>query len=501
MSSEKLEYIDLESINIEDEMVKKIPENIARENCLIAIKEQNQCLYIVINENPDLLLKDELKFISNREVKFFRGDKNKIVDAINAYYCKCSVEKAIKIIKTEKKIYNAKNGYEFTNDESLQEAPVVKIINSIINMAISEKASDIHLEPFQRDVLVRFRIDGIISSFTRIPKDIYPLVCTRFKIMASMDISEKRIPQDGKIKYVYENKNYDFRISTLPTILGEKIVIRILYKSEDIKVLDSLGFLKNDVEAIKNMLKNSHGIILITGPTGSGKSTTLYSMLDTLNKNEKNITSIEDPVECIMDNINQVKVNNKVGLSFAQGLKSILRQDPDVIMVGEIRDEETAHIAIRAAITGHLVLSTLHTNSAVESILRLLEMGIPSYFIEDALIGVISQRLVRKICPYCGKSYYASEAEKKYLNLNSDDKLYHGIGCYKCRGTGYKDRTVVYEIVNFKVLKDINVVNKKYIEHIDKYNLNKYITSIKDNCIELIKNGITTYDELIRKNL
>ncbi|NMM61396.1 type II/IV secretion system protein [Clostridium sp. P21] len=500
MENERLENIHLETVSIEDEVVKRVPENIARENCLIAFKENNGCLNIAINKEPDIFLKDELKFISNKELKFFYEDKNIIINAINTYYCKCSMEKAIKTIKTEKEFYNTKNHYQFKNDESLQEAPAVKIINSIINAAISERASDIHLEPFQNDILVRFRIDGIINYFTKIPKDIYSLVCTRLKIMASIDISEKRIPQDGKIKYTYENENYDFRISILPTILGEKIVIRILYKSKDIKVLDSLGFFEKDVAAIRNMIRNSHGIILVTGPTGSGKTTTLYSILNTLNKMENNITSIEDPVECIVDNINQVKVNNKIGFTFAQGLKSILRQDPDVIMIGEIRDEETAHIAIRAAITGHLVLSTLHTNSAIESALRLLDMGIPSYFIEDALVGVIAQRLVRKICPYCRKAYYPSDCERKYLNLDSSVKLYKGTGCYKCRGTGYKGRTVVYEIIDIRDIKDFNIISKKYTQVADNSNLNKYITSMRDNCIELIKKGVTTYDELMRLN-
>ncbi len=501
MENKNLEYINLETIDIEDEIVKKIPENIARANCLIAFKEYDKCLDVAISREPDISLKDELKFISNREINFFCEDKHKIINAINAYYCKCSVDKAIESIETEKELNFTKNSYESTNDENLKEAPIVKIINSIINVAISERASDIHLEPFQKYALVRFRVDGIIKYFKKIPKDIYPAICTRLKVMAYLDISEKRIPQDGKIKHTYENKNYDFRVSILPTVLGEKIVIRILYKSEDIKVLDSLGFFEKDVEAIKTMIRNSHGIILVTGPTGSGKTTTLYSMLNTLNKKEKNITSIEDPVECIIDNINQVKVNNKIGYTFAQGLKSILRQDPDVIMVGEIRDEETAHIAIRAAITGHLVLSTLHTNSALESALRLLDMGVPEYFIEDALVGVIAQRLVRKICPYCKKNYNPSESEKKHLKLSSSENLYKGIGCYKCRGTGYKGRTVVYEIVDIKTLKNSNVINKKYTECINNYNLNKYITPIKDNCIELVKKGITTYEEFIRINL
>ncbi len=501
MEKEYLESVDLENMYIDAQVVKEIPEDMARVNCLMAFKEYDKELNVAINKNPDISLKDELRFITNKDVKFFYEDKDKITNAINTYYCKCSVEKAIETIQIEKKLYSKKDNNEFINDENLQKAPVVKITNSIINAALSKGASDIHLEPFQNNILVRFRIDGIIREFTEIPKSVYLLLCTRLKIMASMDISEKRIPQDGKIKYTYENNSYDFRMSTLPTVFGEKIVIRVLYKSESIKFLDSLGFNKNDIKDIKAMLRNSHGIILVTGPTGSGKTTTLYSMLNTLNKKEKNITSIEDPVECIIENINQVKVNNNIGFNFAKGLKSILRQDPDVIMVGEIRDEETAHIAVRAAVTGHLVLSTLHTNSASESALRLLEMGIPTYFVEDALVGVIAQRLVRKICTHCKQVYSPNENEIKHLKLKLDSKLCKGIGCCKCGGTGYRGRTVVYEIVDIKSLKDNNIINKKYTEDSSNFNLNKYTISIRDNCIELVKRGITTYEEFMRINI
>jgi type IV pilus assembly protein PilB len=313
-----------------------------------------------------------------------------------------------------------------------------------------------------------------------------------------MDIAEKRMPQDGKIKYVKQKLNYDLRVSTLPTIYGEKIVIRILYKDEGIKHLSNLGFLKEDENKIRKMVSKSHGLILAVGPTGSGKSTTLYSILNTIDKCKNNIVSIEDPVEYTIDNINQVNVNSKIGLDFAKGLRSILRQDPDVIMLGEIRDEETARIAIRAAVTGHLVISTLHTNDAFESIVRLKDMGIAEYFIEDALLGVISQRLVRKICPYCRSEYKPSFREIKELDLLSADVLYRGEGCTKCNYTGYKGRTVVYEIVHRDYIEKGCLKNN--ISNIREKARESNMVSLRQNCIGLIKSGITTYEEFLRIN-
>lgn len=497
---ESLEYVDLESLVIDISVVKKIAEEIAMANCLIAFKEYENNLYVAICRNIEMSIEEELKFITGKEIKFLYSSESNIADAINTYYCKHSVDKAIRTIEIENSLYIREQKDEFT-EENLQEFPVIKLTNSIINSAIYKNVSDIHIEPFQNNSLIRFRVDGVIIEFKSISKNIYSLVCARVKVMASMNIAEKRIPQDGKINHIYESKSYDLRVSTLPTINGEKIVIRILYKSNEMKLLDSLGFCEKDAEFIKSMVLNSHGIVLITGPTGSGKTTTLYSMVNTLNRKAKNITSIEDPVEYTLENVNQVNVNNKIGFSFAEGLRSILRQDPDVIMVGEIRDEETAEIAMRAAVTGHLVLSTLHTNDAAEAILRLKDMRVPSYFINDALVGIVAQRLVRKICSYCKEAYYPLEDERKYLKLDLNYKLYKGAGCYKCGNTGYKGRTVVYEIINMKeTKKDIAKVIET-AEELRKYNSKKYIDSIRDNCINLVKKGITTYEELIRINL
>lgn len=495
MFSVELKYIDIEDVVLDTEIVKKIPEEIARDNCLIALKKVNEKFMIVIGKKLNFPLIEQLKFILGSELLFFKSNQKKIYQLINTYYCRQNLDLALKDIKFHKDI--SELTINFTSyGNKFQNSPVVKAINYIIDKAIDERASDLHIEPFQSSVTIRMRIDGIIGEYIKIPLNVYPLLCARIKIMADMNIAEKRMPQDGKIKYVKQKRNYDLRVSTLPTIYGEKIVIRILYKDEGIKHLNTLGFLKQDEEKIRNMISKGHGLILAVGPTGSGKSTTLYSILNTIDKYEKNIVSIEDPVEYTVDNINQVNVNSKIGLDFAKGLRSILRQDPDVIMLGEIRDEETAHIAIRAAVTGHLVISTLHTNDAFESIVRLKDMGIAEYFIEDALIGIISQRLVRKICPYCKTKYIPSFREVKELNLLSTDVLYRGEGCIKCNYTGYKGRTVAYEIVHSDHIEKGCLKNNIYNirEKVKQSNM----VSLRQNCIGLIKSGVTTYEEFLR---
>lgn len=311
--------------------------------------------------------------------------------------------------------------------------------------------------------------------------------------MSYMNIAEKNIPQDGKIQNNYRENN-DFRVSTLPTVYGEKLVIRILYKNEKIADLKSLGFLKEDRKNIEKMLKKPNGLILISGPTGSGKSTTLYSMLQYINNKEKNIITIEEPVEYTIDGINQVNVDYKRELTFLKGLKSILRQDPDIIMVGEIRDEETAKVAVRASITGHLVLSTLHTNGALESIIRLLDMKIEPYILSDALRGIISQRLVRKICPYCKEAYIPSTEEKKFLNLKEEFLLYKGKGCHKCNNTGYIGRIVLYEYIN------IDKEKKDLIKNIVKNNNEEIFleNSLKENVNKALIQGRTSFSEIQR---
>ncbi|MCH3964169.1 MAG: GspE/PulE family protein [Clostridium sp.] len=470
-----MKQIDLMNIEIDKKLSGILPEEIARENCMIAFKEIHDKIYIAIDKPPNFYLREKLRFMLKKDTLFFQSGRKYILKSIDNLYFREKLDFTINSIEI-----NSTGIPEMGNSESTN-SPVVKAANYIIQRAIDERASDIHIEPFETYINVRFRIDGIIGRYVKIPRDIYNFICMRIKIMANLDIAEKRMPQDGKIIFSSGGKDYDIRVSTLPTIYGEKIVLRILYKDRDISSFESLGFLKADVERIKRMIEYANGLILSVGPTGAGKSTTVYSLVHNIDWEKKNIVSIEDPVEYAMDGVNQVNVNSKIGLDFASGLRSILRQDPDVIMIGEIRDEETAKIAVKASITGHLVLSTLHTNSPQEAVLRLENMGVPSYFIKDALIGVISQRLVRKLCPYCRESYEMKswDSINNFLNIDESQILYRSKGCFKCNYTGYTGRTAVYEI---KSMKDDSLNSK----------------SIKDNSIDLIKDGVTTFDEIMK---
>jgi len=376
----------------------------------------------------------------------------------------------------------------------IDNAPAVKFANIVFSEALQKKASDIHFEPFELVVLIRFRVDGTMQEYRRISKASYHSICTRIKIMANMNIAEKRIPQDGKSIFQNSNKSYDFRVSALPTIYGEKLVIRILYKSE---LTGSQGDLDTIIDGDKNLnvlLNNTSGMVLITGPTGSGKSTTLYSMLKRLNNSEKNIITIEDPIEYEMFGINQVSLNLRAGLTFGSGLRCILRQDPDVIMIGEIRDEETAQIAVRAAITGHLVFSTLHTRDAPSSVNRLADMGVKNYLVGDALIAVIAQRLVRVICPHCKKGYKASVQQRNKLNLRVET-LFKGNGCEKCSFTGYMGRRIVYEMMYLTPEHRRIIERKGSIEELRQCSINNGMVILKDYCAKLVKEGVTTYDE------
>jgi len=495
------EKIDLDNVVIDLEAQGLIPEEICIRNCIIPFKAEGSKLYLAVSENIDSSIINEIKFLTGKEVKLYKGEREQIISVVNNCFSKQNAESALKSLKLEYNNILLDNEPDKKNNLYVHNSPIIRLTTSIIIRAICSEASDIHIEPFEDSINVRFRIDGVLNEYINLPKKIYPMVCTRIKVMAKMNIAEKRIPQDGKINFHYNNSNYDFRVSTLPTVHGEKIVIRILYNKRNKISLTKLGFDTDGIKFIKNMLNYSHGIILVTGPTGSGKSTTLYSMINSLNKLEKNIITIEDPVEFSLDGINQVNVSNKAGLSFAEGLRSILRQDPDVIMIGEIRDEETAKIAVRAAITGHLVLSTLHTNDSSTSVLRLIDMGIPPYLVCDALIGVVAQRLVRKICPYCKEEYEADEDTLKNMALAPGEKLFRGKGCSKCNGTGYKGRTVIYEYNKIDSTKKSIIQNSKNIEEIRKYDFKSGMKNLEENCRSLVKSGITTFEEFNRITL
>ena len=375
--------------------------------------------------------------------------------------------------------------------------PSVRLVDSIIKGAVPYRASDIHIEPFEKVVKVRYRIDGDLQERAEFPINSYSAISARIKIMAGLDIAERRIPQDGRINMIIGGKEFDFRVSSLPTVFGEKFVIRVLDKTSFRFNREALGFTEKENELIDKMLARPHGIILLTGPTGCGKSTTLYSFLKEVNTTAVNIVTVEDPVEYMMSGINQTQVNTKANMTFAAALRSILRQDPDIIMIGEMRDEETAEIAVRAAITGHLVFSTLHTNDAPGAITRLEDMGVADYLVADALVGVIAQRLVKRLCPECKQKDKTTAKEMSMLGLHEPMTIYRPRGCQFCNNTGYKGRTAVHEIMYMNENMRSAVVTERNLEVLRGLARENGMVTLRKSCFELVEKGITSIQELI----
>ena len=441
-----LNFYSTSVFSLDENLIKNIPLIYIKENRLIPVfkDEETKNVLVVIDDPYRLIDLQTITYFIKDPIEVRLATPTYVTSLLNYIDNKTRRADAMNAIENE----NKPNKEESFDASLLVNAPTVKLTDSILREATAMQASDIHIEPFADFVRVRFRVDGALYTNSKLPVESYPAVLARIKIMAELDISERRIPQDGKISLEIDGKKYDYRVSTLPTIYGEKIVIRIFDTSDDHSNIEQLGLNPEQEKKVKRMISYPHGILLLTGPTGSGKTTTLYSFLKHLNNDEVNITTIEDPVENNLDGVNQIQVNPKVNLTFAASLRSILRQDPNVIMIGEIRDEETAEIAVKAAITGHLVLSTLHTNNAHGTISRLIDMGIPRYLVADALIGAISQRLVRKLCPYCKKEHITTESEMADLGLTKPEKIYEPCGCQRCNGTGYHGRTAVFEILN-----------------------------------------------------
>ncbi len=490
-----ISYVDLDNTEIDYGATELITKEIAAKHCAFAYRVQGKYLLVVMANPFDLLAINSIKFVSGKEIRTCVGNKEQIVSYVEKYYERQSTERVLEGLKSQE-FYSLEEDTSKQASDEIHNAPVVRLVDYIINQSVLRNASDIHIEPFEKLIRVRLRVDGTLTELIELPIKIQAMVLTRIKIMSNLEISEKRTPQDGKFQHYVKEIQYDFRVSIIPTVYGEKIVIRILYKNGIDLKLEALGFENKNITIINEILMHSSGMVLITGPTGSGKSTTLYSMLNLLNKNDKNIITIEDPVECFLFGINQINVNSKVGLNFASGLRSMLRQDPDIIMVGEIRDTETAEIAVRAAITGHLVISTLHTRDAPGSISRLKEMGVPNYLLSDSLIAVIAQRLVRKICPFCKYEYSTSDIEIKYLRKHM--ALHKGAGCNKCNNTGYSGRMAVYEIMYIDESQRRIIASSGNVDKIREYACSQGINSLKDECLTLLEQGITTFDEYLK---
>lgn len=497
--SEKLYIckVDLTETSIESKAARSISKEIAEKYRAFPFKEEHGSIFVAMSDPTNLMAIDDIRFITQRNVQIYLAKHSDIDRAINKYYGEETRYKALEELKEE---FNLEASENTENEamEDVENAPTVRLTNSILTQAIEMKASDIHIEPFEDIVYVRYRVDGALKDNMTIPKNLYSAVSTRLKIIASMDIAEKRIPQDGRIQIKFNDKPYDFRVSSLPTVFGEKIVMRILDRTGSIMKRDKLGFTDEENRMLDKILRTPNGIILVTGPTGSGKTTTLYSFLDEMNTPDINITTVEDPVEYMLPRINQVNVNSKAGMTFSAGLRSMLRQDPDIIMIGEIRDEETADIAVRAAITGHLVISTLHTNDAPSTITRLMDMGIEPYLAADAVVAIIAQRLIRRLCPHCKELALTQDWENELLGLKEPQTIYKAKGCKECGNTGYKGRIAVHEVLmmNSEIKKAVE--NREGMDKIKQISIKSGMTTLYDNCKELIMKGETTVNEMVK---
>lgn len=451
-----VEFLDLFGIKVPGELISLVPEHVAKTYCIMPVKRKKNTLTIAMMDPTDTFAIDEVRDLTGLTIELVMSTRTQILAAIEKYYGGGVIGEALKLVE-EKKVKETKEDREAFNLErirkSAEEAPIIKLVNAIIHDSVNSRASDIHIEPLKGNCRVRYRIDGILHNLTTISKAFYRPVISRIKIMANMDIAERRLPQDGSFRLEVEEKHVDIRVSTYPSIYGEKLVMRLLVREDVFFSLEELGFEAEELRAFEFLIKRPCGILLVVGPTGSGKTTTLYSALSQINSREKNIITIEDPIEYEIEGISQSQINVRAGFTFANSLRSMMRQDPDIILVGEIRDLETAELAVRAALTGHLVFSTLHTNDAVGAVTRLIDMGIEPYLISSSLIGVLAQRLVRVICPRCKEQISPSSAildkfkDESKLIKSAGNKFYRGKGCEYCKNTGFRGREGTFELL------------------------------------------------------
>ncbi|MCQ2463554.1 MAG: GspE/PulE family protein [Clostridia bacterium] len=494
-------FVDLSALVLPKELARILPRSIARKHQIVPIESDSNTVKIAMADPRNFVAIDEARLASKRKVIPVLSTEEAITRAITDLYGSETAEKALQDLKNDGEddaLETAAENIDGADNENA--APTIRLVNSFIEYAVNQNCSDIHLEPRENFMAVRMRIDGVLRQVFTVPRKTQSAVIARIKVMGNMNIAEHRIPLDGRSNARVGDKDIDLRISTLPTVYGEKVVIRLLYKSGNLMNTGGIGLKGKNLEKFENLLKNSNGVILIVGPTGSGKSTSMYTMIGQLNTEQVNLVTLEDPVEYNFDGVNQVQINEKVGMTFANGLRSILRQDPDIIAVGEIRDGETADIAMRAAITGHLVLSTLHTNDAPSTISRLLDMGVEGFLISSALKGVISQRLVRRICPNCRQEYTASEEEQAMIGLPyvPGRKFYRGKGCPLCFNTGYKGRTAVFEILTLnKAMEHAIADGATQSEFMRLVHESDFVPLIED-CAKLVLNGTTTVDEAFK---
>lgn len=505
-----IDFVDLSGLSIQPQLAELLPMSIAEKYDVVPVKLDKNTLFIAMSDPMNFMAIEEVKKATRKPVIPMIATRDGVEHALSKLYGNEGAARAIKDMKREiadgTRAVGNQSADSFTSNilgenEDAVSAPTVRLANSIIERAVTEHASDIHIEPCEKELRVRMRIDGALHNIMSVPKDLQASVISRLKIMSDMDITERRVAQDGHAAVRIKDRDIDLRMSTLPTIYGEKFVIRLLDRDFGLMSKEKIGLMDEDLKKYDDLMSRPSGMALITGPTGSGKSSTMYAMIRELNSERVNLVTLEDPVEYNIDGINQVQINDKSGVTFAGGLRSILRQDPDIIAVGEIRDGETAQIAMRAALTGHLVLTTIHTNNVLSTIDRLWEIGVESYMISSALNGILSQRLVRRICPNCRKAYQPEPEDLLAIGLNPDNehKLYHGTGCPACFGTGYRGRIAVFEILVMNHALRIAVSKQARREELEEIvRKDSQFVTIADNVRKLVLDGVTTTEEARR---
>ena len=494
----RLQYnvVNITDLVVDINAVEAIPQPLAEKYGMMAYKIEDGILYLLTNDPLNFYGLEDIRQVTGTDLMIELTEKQPLDNAIQYYYSEVAAKKAAD--KAAKSTLAEDDIIEVNVEDADDDTPIINLLNSLVVRAYNSNVSDIHIEPFEKHTSVRMRMDGVIVDFMTLPKNIHNSLIARVKIIGDLDIAERRIPQDGHFKTNVEGTPINVRVSVIPTVFGEKAVLRLLASAATIDHAGSFGMNERNYQIVSRMLQSPNGIVYVTGPTGSGKSTTLYMILSELSKRAVNISTIEDPVEKNLPKLNQMQVNNTAGLTFEIGLRALLRQDPDIIMLGETRDAETASISVRAAITGHLVHSTLHTNDAASSVTRLIDMGIEPYMLANSLVGIIAQRLVRKVCPDCGQ-WGEMTADELRIVGRPLPRVMHKVGCKKCNGTGYRGRISIHEILPIdkpvrKMISDENTA-----EEIKEYARKELgMLTLKESCMELIEQGLTTVEELVK---
>ncbi len=492
-----IQYIDLDNTQLSHDVVMKIPETAARKYNVIAVEKMGKRLTVATNDPINFYVFEDLRVITGCSVLPVLATKAAINRAIGKIYSQGQVDSVVDEATKEKEEELSLEEIDMSEGR-IENAPIVKLATAIVENSFRQNATDIHIEPFKDVTKIRIRINGDLIELMTLSPTLHISLVTRFKILSGMNIAEKRVPQDGRMSQVVDGTTIDLRVSNLPMVYGEKVVIRILAGDNSVRRIQDLGMTDYNYERFVSCLKVPQGVVLVTGPTGSGKSTTLYAALGEIAKPNLNVITVEDPVEKKINNINQCQINEKAGMTFGAALRSILRQDPDIIMVGEMRDTETAEIAIRAAITGHLVLSTLHTNDAASTVTRIVDMGVEAYMVATSLIGIVAQRLTKTLCPECKKPRMSTPEDEKLMGIDHSVMIYDAGGCPKCNNTGYTGRTAIHEILLATSRMQVLITSGAKADEIAELAKEEGTLLLRDNVSKLVQEGVTTMDELVR---